>query len=312
LDRLLASGDFGATPSGHRIVTLSFLADGCAAEARRQPDLHAAALACVSRCLELAARTRPQARKSEKGQDGLWLSHLNLMLGARDSLGPCPEPERHQAIASALARRSLEEPTFHVASFASRPYRWPADQTATLASLARFDRTHTAHLTDEPVRRWREYVLAHGMDRKLGLPCSEVTGKAKGARMPRGCALSWQTRFLHEVDPGLAATWWRRYKDAYLVDRVAVVGFREWPPGHTGRADVDSGPIVRGVGAAATALAVSAARVMGDGVLAARLEATAAFVETLAGSDPALAKPASTPLAAAIRYLGARIRPDEP
>jgi hypothetical protein len=30
------------------------------------------------------------------------------------------------------------------------------------------------------------------------LPWSEATGKAPGARAPRGCALSWQTRYLHE------------------------------------------------------------------------------------------------------------------
>jgi hypothetical protein len=311
LDRLLEVGDFGATPAGHRIVALSFLADACVAEAQRDADLHAAALACVARCLELGAKTRP-AQKPETVKDGLWLSHFNLMLGAHDRLGPCAEPARHEAIATTLARRSLGDPTFHVASYANLPYRWPADQTATLASLARYDRAHATRLAEEPAKRWREQVLAHAMDKRLELPWSEATGKAQGARDPRGCALSWQTRFLVEFDPELGAVWWRRYKDKFLVDGWAVVGFREWPPGRERRADTDSGPIVQGVGAAATALGIAAARVMGDRLLAARLEGTAVIVEGFTASDPDLAKAAATPLAAAIRYLGQKAREREP
>ena len=142
------------------------------------------------------------------------------------------------------------------------------------------------------------------MDRDIGLPWSEVTGKAKGARDPRGCALSWQTRYLRELDPALAADWWSRYKDVFLVDRLLLVGFREWPPGRDRRADIDSGPIVQGVGSAATALAISAARAMDDELLAKRLEATASLVEAWAGADPKFARHASTALAASILYVG--------
>ena len=113
------------------------------------------------------------------------------------------------------------------------------------------------------------------MDTSLALPWSEVTGHARTARVPRGCALSWQTRYLREFDPELGARWWRSYRAQFLVDRVALVGFREWPPGMDVTADADSGPIVQGVGAAATAFGIAAARVMGDETLAKRLEATA-------------------------------------
>jgi hypothetical protein len=304
LARLLASGRWDKTPVGFRIVTLSFLADACAGIARRTPETRSAAASCVSRAFELAERTRPDDLRVASAEHGLWLSHFALVLGAADALGPCPDAKAHAAIASALARRALREPTSHVPSYPRTAFRWPADQTATLASLARFDRAHGGHLAGEPTRRWRAHVLARAMDRDLHLPWSEVTGKAKGARDPRGCALSWQTRYLREVDPALAADWWRRYKDAYLVDRLLVIGFREWPAGRERRADIDSGPIVNGVGAAATALAIAAARAMDDELLATRLEATAALVETWAGTDPTFARHASTALAASIRFLG--------
>jgi hypothetical protein len=135
------------------------------------------------------------------------------------------------------------------------------------------------------------------MDERLGLPWSEATGRTAGSRDPRGSALAWQTRYLVEVDPQLASRWWRGFRDHYLVDNVAGAGFREWPVGRDRAPDIDSGPIVAGVGAAATALAIAAARVMRDEVLAARLQATAALV---GATTPA----ARTMLAAAILYLG--------
>jgi hypothetical protein len=311
LSALLSTGHWDGTPPGFRIVALSFLADGCAAQAAREPALREAALACVDRALALAETTaRPRrAQAGDPAEDGLWLSHLALILGARDRLGPCADPDRHRRAAEALAARALREPTLHVPSFPGVERRWPADQSATLAALARHDRAHGTHLADEPARRWRAWVLAHAMDRRLELPWSEATGRAPGARTPRGCALSWQTRYLHEFDPELASRWWATYREKFLVDRVALVGFREWPAGRERAADADSGPIVHGVGAAATALGISAARSMGDDLLAARLEATATAVSGLAALSPTLRRHAHTALAEAIRYLGAQPPP---
>jgi hypothetical protein len=304
LVHLLDSGRWDSTPAGFRIVALSFLGDACAARARREPELRPTAAACLSRVVELARRTRPVNLRVDSADEGLWLSHFALILGAADTVLPCPDVREHTEIASALARRSLREPTSHVPSYPRVAFRWPADQTATLASLIRFDHAHGARLADEPIRRWRTRVLARAMDPALGLPWSEATGRAKGARDPRGCALSWQTRFLREVDPPLAADWWARYKRAFLVDRIVLVGFREWPPGRDRPADADSGPIADGVGSAATALAIAAARAMGDELLAKRLEATAALVERWVGTDPRFARHASTALASSILYLG--------
>jgi hypothetical protein len=176
LARLLATGRWDATPGGFRVVALSFLADGCAAAADRDAALRPAARACVDRALQLADRLRPRARDDATGDrtdHGLWLSHLALVLGARDRLGPCPDPARHRAIAEALAARTLREPTHHVPSYPGTRLRWPADQTATLAALARYDRAHGAHLSDAPVAVWRGWILAQAMDRRLGLPWSE-------------------------------------------------------------------------------------------------------------------------------------------
>ncbi len=302
--RLLETGQWDATPAGLRIVALSFLADGCAASGEAHASMRAAARSCVERCLARARQTRRGPLRPESA-DGLWLSHFALILGAADALGPCPDPEAHAAIALALASRTLSDPYRHVASYASAKDRWTADQAAALASLARFDRAHGAHLVDEPLRAWRDFVLSKAMDRRLGLPWSEVTGARRTSRAPRGCALSFQTRYLHEVDDGLARRFWAVYRERYRVRHFGLTGFREWPPGQELGQDLDSGPIVMGVGAAATGLGIAGARVMGDEALARELETTAAVVDAFAGGMQG----ARGVLPDAIRYLGAQVRP---
>ena len=147
----------------------------------------------------------------------------------------------------------------------------------TLAGIARFDAGHGTTLLKAPLDAWRE-VMAKNLDASTGLPKSELSGKGPGAKYPRGCAQSFISRYLSEVDPALASTWWNNYREHYLVHIGAVVGFREWPRGVERKGDVDSGPIILGIGTAASAFGISAAKAQGDVVLAGQLEASASAV----------------------------------
>ena len=206
----------------------------------------------------------------------------------------------HARLAQALAAAAARDPSGLGSSYPGTRERWPADQSATLAALARFDRAHHAATASVPYARYRQAVEAH-VDAETGLPYSELSGHGSG-KLPRGCALSYSTRYLAELDPAGARALWDRYKKRYLVDAGLLVGFREWPPGRDRAADVDSGPIVRGVGAAATAFAIGAARAMGDRALVARLEATATIVGSAAKLDRGAARASESTLAEAIRF----------
>ena len=103
----------------------------------------------------------------------------------------------------------------------------------------------------------------------------------------------------------LARQWWVKYRHRFLVERAGLAGFREWAPGRDRGMDADSGPIVYGVGAAATGLGIAAARAMGENELAEAIERTAAVVDAFAAGLPG----ARGVLPDAIRYLGAQIRP---
>ncbi len=267
LQALLDSGRWDSTPLGFRVIALSHLADGCVNQWRAKPELKTDAQACV------AAALRRAKQLNFRQDDGLFLSHLNLIYGDFDAMGVCADEAAHQTLSRELARRSLADSLKHAASYSSSSLRWPADQSVTLASLARYDAAHHASLLTQPLADWKAVMKAH-LDLSTGLPHSEVTGKGVGALHPRGCAQSYITRYLAESDPALATLWWAGYKKHFFVRLGPVVGFREWLKGAEHQADADSGPIVFGIGTAASALALSAAKAQGDTVLAAQLEAS--------------------------------------
>ena len=292
LQKLLTDGKWDATPAAFRIIVLSHLADGCVGQAKAHPEFTPDARTCVESTLK-------RARALPKVNDGLYLSHLNLIYGAADQLGDCADPKEHERITRELVRRSLSDPLKHATSYESTSLRWPADQTVTLASFARFDAAHGTSLLQAPLDAWREVINEH-LDTKTGLPESEVTGKGPGAKFPRGCAQSFITRYLAESDPELAAKWWAAYREHFLVHIGAVVGFREWPRGVERKGDVDSGPIIFGIGTAASAFAIAAAKAQGDTLLAAQFEASAgAVLMTGVGGEVA-----QSVLAQAIQFQG--------
>ncbi len=286
LVRALEKGDYGGTPGGFKAITLSHVADGCVWQAQRHPERMDAAKHCVAlahvRALDLHADACPQSegvRRCDVGAllekaNPLSLAHWLLVMGASDALGTCADVALHQKLAAGLAAQSVADELAHVPSYRNFELRWPADQSALLAGLHRADIAHGTSFHVEPLAKFTTFIDQKGLHRS-GLPVSEVTGKGPGARFPRGCAQSFISRYLAEVDGPRTAAWWKTYKRSYFMTfPLGIVGFREWPPGVDGASDADSGPIVFGIGVAASALGVSAAKAQGDAALARQLQAS--------------------------------------
>lgn len=291
--RVLEKGAFTGTPAGFKAITLSHLADGCRWQAQAAPERIDAAKACIdaafSRSIELLPercpvvddRRRCDADALVAEENPLALEHLLLVMGAADAVGACPDEALHRGLAERLSRLSVEDPYGVVPSYRNVALRWPADQSALLAALARTDAAHGTHFAAPAVERFFSVLDAKGLHAS-GLPKSELTGKGPGAAYPRGCAQSFISRYLAEVEPGRTAAWWKTYKQRFFVQLpFDVSGFREWPTGFSGASDADSGPIVLGIGTAASALAISAAKAQGDAGLAHALEVSAGRVESL-------------------------------
>src|SRR5437870_458386 len=91
LEQLLENGKWDSTPAAFRIIALSHLADGCAGQAKAHPEFTPDARACVEGALK-------RARALPKWNDGLYLSHLNLIYGAADQLGTCVDEGEHERV----------------------------------------------------------------------------------------------------------------------------------------------------------------------------------------------------------------------
>jgi hypothetical protein len=144
---------------------------------------------------------------------------------------------------------------------------WPVDSVVAIAALRQADRAtggvHDA-LIDRWIRRANELI-----DPRTGLfphQTDPMTGKL--IQGSRGTSQSIIQRLWPLVDPATAPDVYRRFRSEFVTTTAGLLGVREYPAGVDGAADVDSGPLVLGFSASATAVAMGAARANGDGELA--------------------------------------------
>jgi len=133
-----------------------------------------------------------------------------------------------------------------------------------------------------------------------GLPYAEESKSADGAERylvrPRGCDLSLRIMYLGLFDRDRAKTLYTRYVEHFWLERFVAAGFAEWPGGGAGFVDADSGPVLLGIGSAASAMGIGAAVVAGDEYRRARLLAQVGSVrEGIRNLLCATAEPAGTP-----------------
>ena len=309
LDRLEAP----STPGGFRIVALSNLAEGCVNRWLDGEFGQPAALACTDAAA--TAALSPAARPSSGepavlGEHGLYLTHLSITLAARRRAGGDSRHDAlHGRVIAHLMARSMADPHRHMSSFPDTPARWPADQSATLYAAWLYDRLHDTALSAEPIAAWTTFMASEqGTDAELGLHRSEVAGAMTYGPLPRGCAMSWTVRYMSAFDPEGAAALWAPYREHFASD-WGLLGFREWPPGVDGVSDIDSGPIIFGVGASATAFAVGASRAVGDMRTHHRLVRTAETIRGMTRAAPELGDVADSALALAIEWNTQSTRP---
>ena len=295
-----------AVPRGFYPVVISHVSEACVNLALEEPALREEGERCLDRAADLALDPRsspldvPADRADDLGEHGLYLAHLGITLGAYARLvGDGQHDEVHRRVARRLLELSVGDPQLHAPSFAGDPHRWPADQAVVLRALQLYDETRNSQLHTVPLMAWLAVMETH-RDPATGLYISELTGADDSSALPRGCATTWTVRYLAPVAPAAAEDQWERAKRHQLTRLGPLAGFREWPRGVQRPADVDSGPIVMGVGAAATAFGMGAARAMDDPMTYAALASTANLGRAAVAVDPQTEAIADGILAAAI------------
>ena len=139
---------------------------------------------------------------------------------------------------------------------------WPVDNCCALESLRLHDGLYGTDYS-AACRRWSAWIADH-LDPETGMMVAQVSSTGEVLAGPRGCALSWSLAFMPGFAPDLARSQYERYRETWFIHTAGTTGIREWPAGRRGRSDVDSGPVVGGIGAAASGLGIAAAKVNGD------------------------------------------------
>jgi hypothetical protein len=216
---------------------------------------------------------RAPADVEDLGDHGLYLSHLNLVLGAyRHITGQETYDELHTRISEHVRARSLADGDYHMRSYpaggapGAGGAKWPADQSVTLASLHLYDRVRGTKLSRKPIRGW-----LRAMDKKFAVDDSSLHRSAIFdiwyAEYPRGCATSWTLLYMTQFAPDRAGELYADYRERFGDWFAGWGGFREWPERRPEDADWDwtpYGPVVGGLGMAATGLGLGATRIYRD------------------------------------------------
>lgn len=150
---------------------------------------------------------------------------------------------------------------------------WPADALVGVAALhlhdVLFEPRYTRTIADWIVRAKRY------LDPETGLLPHHVhaqTGSIlEGAR---GSSQVFMLRLLHEIDPAFAVAQYKRFRRYFVDTWAGLPGIREYPIGHKGRGDLDSGPIFGELGSAATIVGLGTARIYQDTTLSMTLRQT--------------------------------------
>ncbi|MEY9214024.1 hypothetical protein NI17_021810 [Thermobifida halotolerans] len=148
---------------------------------------------------------------------------------------------------------------------------WPVDSVVAMAALRLRD-----HLAGEDryallFRTWMTQVRTR-LDPVTGLIPHRVD--AVDGRVLQGARATSQSlllRFLFEIDPEWAAADYTVFRELFASDTAMLPGVREHPRGDDSPGDVDSGPLVLGLSASASTVAIADAVLAGDAPTAAAL-----------------------------------------
>jgi len=165
-------------------------------------------------------------------------------------------------------------------------YTWYFDTIMALVSLELYDRAQGLARTGPLTAQHFAWLRSHATDTGTGLPVAYQGG------LPRGCDLSMQICLLQQLDSRAAQRMYVDYVRHHWVDLWFIAGFREWPKSKGpsfSLGDIDSGPLILGIGPTATGVGIGAAKAVSDtkrvSILSRQLQLLPDFLRLLERGD---------------------------
>jgi hypothetical protein len=187
---------------------------------------------------------------------------LNLAMQYREVSGDPRYDGLIQRVASALERAYLGNDGPILRSY--RDMWWITDNFPALAALSRYDRVFHRD-TSEARKRFLSTMKAYYLDLATGLFCTYVNPEGhRRMQGARGISVMYGLHFLKDFDSAFAAEQYGLAKRTLVRSQFGFTAVREFPEGSSADGDVDSGPLILGVGPSASGFAIAAAAVNGD------------------------------------------------
>lgn len=198
---------------------------------------------------------------------------LSLAVEVARASGDPADLERVRFGATAISTALASASSPFLPSYPGR--YWPCDTVVAVSALAQA----ALLLPDSDgwiaqVRDWRTGALIM-IDPGTGLLPHEVAASGAMITGSRGSSAAIIQTFWPAIQRASGAVeddQWRRFTRTFVTRELGLVGIREYPHGTDGIGDVDSGPLILGVSASASAVGLAAARATGDDELAASLD----------------------------------------
>ena len=148
-----------------------------------------------------------------------------------------------------------------------RSYRdmwWLTDNFPAMAALAAYDQIFKQN--NRVIReRFLSSVKAYYLDPPTGLFATYVDPPQKKIRQgPRGISTMYGLHFVKDFAPEFARRQYALAKREFVRTGFGFTAVREFPATASGRSDIDSGPVLFGLGPSASGFAIAACALNGD------------------------------------------------
>lgn len=162
-----------------------------------------------------------------------------------------------------LAKAYAASPQPALLSFPHMEERWAVDNCSAIESLRLHDKIYTTDFFKTAAGRFLKHVESN-IDPSSGMTNAGVKTDGSLADVPRGCALSWSLAILPGPMPEFAEKQYELYRRNWFVPVLGMGGLREWWQGQEKYSKIPEGPVVFGVGAAASGLGIVTTKVHRD------------------------------------------------
>jgi hypothetical protein len=204
------------------------------------------------------------ALKSLDSSEGhaAFLGYANLVLSFHRSLFPDSKyAALNDAMTRALTRRFEAAPTGLIETYPGQTF--PVDNTPGIASVALHARATNAP-KPPVVARIVAAMRRRAVDSKSGLLFQRVRADGRAVDAPRGSGTALAAYFISFADADFSAELHRAVQRELATRVAGFRAIREYPSGHRGHGDIDSGPLVLGHSISATGFALAGCRIHRD------------------------------------------------